>query len=351
MTSQGSGSEVGMHEGAKVIKQQASVDESFDSNEVIEFARDVLRIEAEAITTAIERIGEEFVKAISMILNCKGKVVVTGIGKSGAIARKVAATLCSTGTPALFLHPAEGVHGDIGAVTPDDLLIAISYSGESDELRLILPALKRIGVPIIALTGNKSSLLARNSDVVIDVSVEREACPLNLAPTASTTLALAVGDALALAVMKLRRFTKEDFARFHPGGALGRRLLLRVRDLMRTGDRLAKVKYDQPAMMAYAEITKARSGACVVVDEDGKLIGIVTDGDMRRAVLRDINVLNEPIANVMTRNPKTIGPDALATEALRLMQLHSIDDLPVVDEEGRPVGMLDVQDLLSAGIV
>lgn len=330
---------------------EPAMEEKCDTKEVIEFARDVLRIEADAILKMMERIGDDFARAVKMILSCKGKVVVTGVGKSGAIARKVAATLCSTGTPALFLHPAEGIHGDIGAVTSDDLLIAISYSGESEELRLILPALKRIGVPIIAMTGNISSLLARNADLVIDVSVEREACPLNLAPTASTTVSLAVGDALALGVMKLRRFTKEDFARFHPGGALGRRLLFRVKDLMRTGDRLAKVKYDQPAIMAYAAITKARSGACVVVDGDGKLMGIVTDGDMRRAVLKDINVLNEQITKVMTSNPKTISPEALATEALRLMQLHSIDDLPVVDGEGRPIGMLDVQDLLSAGIV
>jgi len=327
------------------------VDEEHAPKDVIEFARDVMRTEAKAILAAMERIGDEFVKAVNMILSCKGKVVVTGIGKSGAIARKIAATLCSTGTPALFLHPAEGVHGDIGAVTADDLLIAISYSGESDELRLLLPALKRVDVPIIALTANRHSLLARHSDVVIDISVEREACPLNLAPTASTTLSLAIGDALALATMKLKRFTKEDFARFHPGGTLGRRLLLRVRDLMRTGDRLAKVKYDQPAIMAYAAITKARAGACVVVDDNDRLMGIVTDGDMRRAVLKDINVLNEPITNVMTSNPKTISPDALATEALRLMQLHSIDDLPVIDEDGHPIGMLDVQDLLSAGIV
>ncbi|MCS7252851.1 MAG: KpsF/GutQ family sugar-phosphate isomerase [Armatimonadota bacterium] len=322
-----------------------------EPKDVIELVRDVMRTEAEAILEATKRVGDEFVKAINMILNCRGKVVVTGVGKSGAIARKIAATLCSTGTPSLFLHPAEGVHGDIGAVTSDDLLIAISYSGESDELRLLLPALKRIGVPIIAMTGNRLSLLARHADVVIDISVEREACPLNLAPTASTTLSLAIGDALALATMKLKRFTKEDFARFHPGGALGRRLLLRVRDLMRTGDRLAKVKYDQPAIMAYVVITKARAGACVVVDDDGKLLGIVTDGDMRRAVLKDIDALNEPITKVMTSNPKTISPEALATEALRLMQLHSIDDLPVVDDDGRPIGMLDVQDLLSAGIV
>ena len=224
-------------------------------DDIITFARSVLQTEADAVLALAHRVGGEFVRAVQLILQCRGRIVVTGMGKSGAIARKIAATLCSTGTPALFLHASEGIHGDLGAVTRDDLVIAVSYSGETDEFRAILPALKRLGIPIIALTGNSSSLLARNADVVLDVSVEREACPLNLAPTASTTASLAMGDALALAVMKVRRFSKEDFARFHPGGALGRRLLLRTRDLMRVGERLAVVKYDQPAIMAYSAIT------------------------------------------------------------------------------------------------
>jgi arabinose-5-phosphate isomerase len=227
----------------------------------------------------------------------------------------------------------------------------LSYSGETDELLTILPALKRLGVPLIVMTGNLQSTLANAADVVLDVSVEREACPLNLAPTASAAAMLAMGDALALAVMTLRRFTPDDFARLHPGGTLGRRLLLRVRDVMRTGERLAVIHVSEPTKSAFAAITKARAGACVVVDDDGKLCGIVTDGDLRRALLRDVNLFHAPVTEVMTKTPKVIHPDALATEALRLMQTHQIDDLPVVDEGRRPVGMVDVQDLLRVGIV
>lgn len=323
----------------------------FDTDGLCDLAREVLQVEAEAIRQLVGRIGSEFEKAVHLILSCRGHVVVTGMGKSGAIGRKIAATLSSTGTPSLFLHPAEGVHGDLGAITPNDVVLALSYSGETDELLAILPAIKRLGVPLIVMTGNPNSTLARAADVVLDVSVEREACPLNLAPTASTAAMLAMGDALALAAMKARRFTREDFARLHPAGALGRRLLLRVRDLMRTGERLAVVHFREPTKAAFAAITKARAGACVVVDDEGKLCGIVTDGDLRRALLRDVNLFNAPVTEVMTKSPKVIHPDALATEALRLMQNHQIDDLPVVDESGRPIGMLDVQDLLQAGIV
>lgn len=323
----------------------------FDTDGLCDLAREVLQVEAEAIRQLVGRIGSEFEKAVHLILSCRGHVVVTGMGKSGAIGRKIAATLSSTGTPSLFLHPAEGVHGDLGAITPNDVVLALSYSGETDELLAILPAIKRLGVPLIVMTGNPNSTLARAADVVLDVSVEREACPLNLAPTASTAAMLAMGDALALAAMKARRFTREDFARLHPAGALGRRLLLRVRDLMRTGERLAVVHFREPTKAAFAAITKARAGACVVVDDEGKLCGIVTDGDLRRALLRDVNLFNAPVTEVMTKSPKVIHPDALATEALRLMQNHQIDDLPVVDENGRPIGMLDVQDLLQAGIV
>jgi arabinose-5-phosphate isomerase len=273
------------------------------------------------------------------------------MGKSGAVGRKIAATLSSTGTPALFLHPAEGVHGDLGAITPNDVVLALSYSGETEELLAILPAIKRLGVPLIVLTGNTKSTLAKAADVVLDVSVKREACPLNLAPTASAAAMLAMGDALALAAMKARRFTPEDFARLHPAGALGRRLLLKVKDLMRIGERMACVHYSEPTKAAFAAITKARAGACVVVDDEGKLCGIVTDGDLRRALLRDVNLFHAPVTEVMTKTPKVIHPEALATEALHLMQTHKIDDLPVVDESGCPVGMLDVQDLLQAGIV
>jgi arabinose-5-phosphate isomerase len=314
-------------------------------------AQEVFRLEAAAILRLTERLGDAFERAVRLLLQCQGHVVITGMGKSGAIGKKIAATLSSTGTPALFLHPAEGIHGDLGAVTGRDVVLMLSYSGETDELLTILPALKRLGVPLIVMTGNLQSTLANAADVVLDVSVEREACPLNLAPTASAAAMLAMGDALALAVMTLRRFTPDDFARLHPGGTLGRRLLLRVRDVMRTGERLAVIHVSEPTKSAFAAITKARAGACVVVDDDGKLCGIVTDGDLRRALLRDVNLFHAPVTEVMTKTPKVIHPDALATEALRLMQTHQIDDLPVVDEGRRPVGMVDVQDLLRVGIV
>ncbi len=323
----------------------------FDTDGLCDLAKEVFRIEADAIKQLVDRVGTEFERAVKILLNCKGHVVVTGMGKSGAIGRKIAATLSSTGTPSLFLHPAEGVHGDLGAITPNDVVIALSYSGETEELLAILPAIKRLGVPLIVITGNPKSTLAKAADVVLDVSVEREACPLNLAPTASAAAMLAMGDALALASMKARRFTSEDFARLHPAGALGRRLLLKVKDLMRTGERLAIVHFSEPTKSAFAAITKARAGACVVIDDSGKLCGIVTDGDLRRALLKDVNFFNAPVTEVMTKSPKVIHPEALATEALHLMQTHQIDDLPVVDEDGRPIGMLDVQDLLQAGIV
>ncbi len=323
----------------------------FETDGLVDLAKEVLRVEAEAIQRLSDRINASFEQAVHLLLTCKGHVVVTGMGKSGAIGRKIAATLSSTGTPALFLHPAEGVHGDLGAITPNDLVLALSYSGETEELLRILPAIKRLGVPLIVLTGNPQSTLAKAADVVLDVSVEREACPLNLAPTASAAAMLAMGDALALAAMKARQFTPEDFARLHPAGALGRRLLLRVRDVMRTGERLAVVHQSDLTKSAFAAITKARAGACVVVDDEGRLCGIITDGDLRRALLRDVNLFHAPVTEVMTRTPKTIHPDALATEALHLMQTYQIDDLPVIDEKGCPIGMVDVQDLLHAGIV
>ncbi|HIE08871.1 MAG TPA: KpsF/GutQ family sugar-phosphate isomerase [Armatimonadetes bacterium] len=317
-----------------------------------ERALEVLRAEAEAVSRLAERLDrEEFERAVSLILNCKGRVVVTGIGKSGAIGRKIAATFASTGTPSLFLHPAEGVHGDLGMVTEEDVVLALSHSGETEEVLGILPVLKRIGARIIALTGRANSTLAKQADIVLLVEVDREACPLNLTPTSSTTAMLALGDALAIAVMSQKRFTKEDFAKFHPGGTLGRRLLLRVRDIMRTGDRMAVIGEEMAVREALFAITKAQAGATHVVDRRGRLVGIVTDGDLRRAIMRDEKVLSRPVREIMTKNPITIGPDRLAAEALRLMRERQIDDLPVVDEEGRPVGMLDVQDLLSAGLV
>ncbi len=318
--------------------------------EIVGIGCEVVETERSALAGLIHQINESFAQAVRLILGCQGHVVVTGMGKSGAIGAKIAATFSSTGTPALFLHPSEGVHGDLGAVTKDELVLMLSYSGETDELIAILPALKRLGVPIILITGKPDSSLGRSADVVITAKVEREACPLNLAPTASAVALLAIGDALAVATMKARRFSADDFARLHPGGVLGRRLLLRVQDLMRTGDRLAKIYYFEPTRSAFEAITRARAGACVIVDGSGKLCGLVTDGDLRRALLRDVQLFHRTVSEIMTRQPKTIGPDALATEALHLMQTYQIDDLPVVSDTGEPIGMLDVQDLLKAGL-
>ncbi|MBI3912087.1 MAG: KpsF/GutQ family sugar-phosphate isomerase [Armatimonadetes bacterium] len=314
-------------------------------------AREVLRLEAEAIAALADRLDARFDAACQLLLACHGRVVVTGMGKSGAVARKIAATLASTGTPALFLHPAEGVHGDLGMVTAGDAVVALSYSGESDELRAILPILKRLRVPLIAMTGKPGSTLAEYADVVLDVAVEREACPLNLAPTSSTTAMLALGDALALAVMQARRFTPEDFALFHPGGALGRRLLMRVSDLMRTGERMAVVPPTAAVREALFAITRAQAGCVFVVGEDGALQGLLSDGDIRRLLLKDEHLLRSPVGEVMFCQPRTIAPDRLVTEAVALMeQLPPCSELPVLDEAGRPIGVLNLKDVVRAGV-
>jgi arabinose-5-phosphate isomerase len=315
-------------------------------------ARDVLRIEAEAVAALADRLGEEFERACELVLGCRGRVVVTGVGKSGAIARKIAATLASTGTPALFLHPAEGVHGDLGMVTAGDVVVALSYSGESDEMRAILPVLKRLAVRIIAFTGNRGSTLAQAADVTLDVAVEKEACPLNLAPTASTTASLALGDALALAVMQARRFTPEDFAFFHPAGALGRRLIFRVGDLMRTGEMVARVAPDADVRQALFAITKAQAGAALALDAEGRLLGLISDGDIRRLLLEDDNALRQRVDNVMNASPRTTTPERLVTEALAEMErFPPIGEMPVLDEGRRLVGVLNLKDIVKAGIV
>lgn len=314
--------------------------------------REVLRLEAAALDRLAERLGDEFDRACELLLACRGRVVATGIGKSGAVARKIAATLASTGTPALFLHPAEGVHGDLGMVTPDDVVLALSYSGESDELRAILPVLKRFRVPLIAMTGNPRSTLAEYADVMLDVAVEREACPLNLAPTTSTTAMLAMGDALAVAAMHARRFTAEEFALFHPGGTLGRRLLMRVCDLMRRGDRMAVVSPEVLVREALFAITRAQAGCVFIVGDDGRLLGLLADGDIRRLLLRDENHLRSRVGDVMIRNPRVIAPDRLVTEAVALMeQPPPCSELPVLDDHGRPIGVLNLKDVVRAGIV
>jgi len=319
---------------------------------MIEQAKKVLRIEADAVAALIERIDESFELAVELILKCRGRVVVTGMGKSGLIGKKIAATLASTGTPALFLHPAEGIHGDLGMVTRGDAVIALSNSGETDEISRMLPSLKRLGIRIIALTGNSESTLARNSDVVINVGVKEEACPLGLAPTASTTATLAMGDALAVVLLDKRGFREEDFACFHPGGALGRRLLLRVRDLMHTGDAVPLVSETTLIKDAIYEISSKKMGVTAVVDASGKLVGVISDGDLRRWMEKTgENLLTKTAQDIMTRNPKVANKDSLAAEAVAIMEKHSITCLIVADASSVPEGVIHLHDLLKAGVV
>ncbi|MEW5792002.1 MAG: KpsF/GutQ family sugar-phosphate isomerase [Pseudomonadota bacterium] len=313
-------------------------------------ARDVIQLEAEAVAALAPRIGPDFDRACALLLGCPGRIVVTGMGKSGIIGKKIAATLASTGSPALFLHPAEGSHGDLGMLTRQDVLVALSNSGETAELLAILPLVKRMQVPTVALTGRPESTLARMADVHLDVAVAREACPHNLAPTASTTAALAMGDALAMALLHARGFTVEDFALSHPGGALGRRLLLRVSDLMHAGERVPRVTPETPLRQAIYEISSKGLGMTAVVDGDGRLLGIFTDGDLRRALDRGVGLLDTPMGRLMHPEPHTIGPQTLAAEALALMERHRINGLLIV-EDGRLVGALNMHDLLRAGVV
>lgn len=318
--------------------------------EIKEILANVLKIEGEAVLSLRGKLSDAVCQAVEEILGCKGKVVVTGIGKSGAVGRKIASTFASTGTPAVFLHPAEALHGELGLLSPDDIVILISYNGETEELINIVPFLKRLGIRTIALTGNPSSSIATASDIVIDVGVEREACPLGIAPTSSTTATMAMGDALAIAVMRLRRLTRDDLAKLHPGGTLGRRLLLKVEDVMRTGKRHAVVEEETLVRDVLFTITKARGGAASVVDKEGKLVGIITDGDIRRHLILDEKTLNKPAKGIMTETPITIKKGKLAAEALRIMQEKNIDDLPVVDEDGYALGMIDIVDLVKAGL-
>lgn len=320
----------------------------------LNLAREVFAIESEAVARLSERLDERFERAIELLLGCRGRVVVTGVGKSGHIGRKLASTLASTGTPALFLHAGEGLHGDLGMVTASDVLIAISYTGRTGDLTGLLPIIKDMGVPIIALTGNPNSFLAAQADVVLDISVQREACPLNLAPTASTTAALAMGDALAVCAMQGRKFSSDDFARTHPGGTLGITSKLRVADLMRQAERVAIVVATASVRDTLRAITDAQAGAALVIDDQSTLIGYLTDGDVRRHLLNSDNaedVLRTAVAQFMTRNPLAFSPAMLAVEALRALQERGVDDAPVVDDENRAIGLLDVQELLRAGLV
>ena len=322
-----------------------------DDDALVRLGREALDIEAGAVASLARRLDATFAAACRLLLACHGRVVVSGMGKSGHIAGKIAATLASTGTPAFFLHPAEAGHGDIGMITRDDALIALSNSGETSELLLLVPVLKRMGVPFLSLTGNPNSTLARAAEVHLDVSVPAEACPLNLAPTASTTASLAMGDALAVALLRLRGFTEQDFARSHPGGSLGRRLLLHVADVMHTGDAIPRVGPQSSVSEGLLEMTRHGLGITSVVGTDGELLGVFTDGDLRRTLDGRIDVHATPMHSVMTTSPRTIGPRELAAEAVLLMERHRITALLVVDADRRVIGALNVHDLLRAGVM
>ncbi len=324
----------------------------FDEAKVIQLGQAVLDTEAEAILALKPRIDHNFANACRHMLHCEGRIVVTGMGKSGHIGDKIAATLASTGSPAFFVHPGEASHGDLGMITPKDVVLALSNSGETDEILTILPIIKRLGVPMITLTGNPDSRLARAANANIDVSVEKEACPLGLAPTASTTAALAMGDALAVALLEARGFTEEDFARSHPAGSLGRRLLLRIEDLMHTGKQIPLVSADATLSAALLEMSNKGLGMTCVVDGDNKLLGIFTDGDLRRVLDHGEIAINKiSIDEVMHRDCTAVESQILAAEALRIMDEKRINALPVVDSENKLVGALNMHDLLRAGVV
>jgi arabinose-5-phosphate isomerase len=322
-----------------------------DSSKVIGLARDTLEIEAGAVLGLRKRVGEDFAKAVRMMLNVPGRIVVMGMGKSGHIGRKMAATLASTGTPAMFVHPAEASHGDLGMITPADLVLAISNSGESEELTAILPVLKRLGVTLVAMTGNMSSTLAQHANLSLDCGVEKEACPLNLAPTASTTAQLALGDALAVALLDARGFEAEDFARSHPGGALGRKLLTHVGDVMRSGEQVPRVAPDAGFSTLMREMSAKGLGATAVVDEQERVLGIFTDGDLRRLLENGVDLRNGTARELMHPNPVVIAADALAVEAAQLMEQRSITSVLVVDHEGRLCGALNSNDLMRAKVI
>ena len=321
------------------------------SSQLIETALRTIGMEIEAVEQLKARIDEQFVKACELILQCKGRVVVVGMGKSGHIGRKIAATLASTGTPAFFVHPAEASHGDMGMITPDDVVLALSNSGTTNEIVTLLPLIKRLGITLVSMTGNPQSLLARAAAVNLDAGVSTEACPLNLAPTSSTTASLVLGDALAISLLEARGFTAEDFAFSHPGGALGRRLLLKVDNVMHAGDNLPQVKIGTSLRDALLEMTRKGLGMTVVLAGDGSLAGIFTDGDLRRSLDKGIDVRLASIDEVMTQGGKTASADMLAAEALKIMEDNKINSLVVVDAGNRPVGALNMHDLLRAGVM
>jgi len=320
----------------------------FAAERAVRIGRQALEVEARALTALAPRLGDAFARAVQTVLACQGRVAVMGMGKSGHVGRKIAATLASTGTPAMFVHPAEAHHGDLGMVQPGDVVLAISNSGESEELTALLPVLKRQGVPLIAMTGKPQSSLARHADTVLDSAVAVEACPLNLAPTASTTAQMALGDALAVVLLDARGFKAEDFARSHPGGALGRKLLTHLRDVMRSGEAVPRVAPEVGFGEVMSEMSRKGLGATAVVDAQGRLLGIFTDGDLRRLVRTEgADGLQRPIVEVMTVNPRRLDAQSLVRDAVRLVRERRVDEIPVVDEGGAPVGIVDVQDLIA----
>ena len=321
-----------------------------ESKDFIEIGRQVIRIEADALTELANRIGEDFEKAIDLIYKCQGRIIVTGMGKSGIVATKIAATLTSTGTAAIFMHAAEGVHGDLGLIKKDDVVICISKSGNTGELTRLFPALRTLGVPIISLTGNLKSALAERSDVVLDVNVGEEACPHDLAPTTSSTAALAMGDALAVALLKKRNFSLEDFAFLHPGGSLGKKLHLKIEDIMFRGDKVPKVQLGSSLHDAIIEITQKRFGCTCVVDDKDVLHGIITDGDLRRLLEKRSDIWEMVAKEVMNVNPRTVQLGVMAIEAFRIMQNTNIMQVVVIDAEGKPAGMIHLHDFLEAGV-
>lgn len=321
------------------------------SRDVLATARHILAIESRTIQSLRRSLGKDFLRAVDLMQKCRGHIVITGMGKPGFIGRKISATLASTGSPSFYLHPAEAIHGDLGMVTAQDVVLAISHSGETEEIVRLLPALKKMGVTLIAMTSGTKSTLARYADVVLNLGVDREACPLNLAPSASTTASLAMGDALALCLHKKKGFREEDFAQLHPGGSLGRQLL-KVRDIMRKSAQHAVVRSETSLKQALLAITRARAGSCTLVDKSRRVTGIFTDGDLRRHLREDgPDLLKQPVRNFATLKPMTIRDDRLAAEALNILRSKRIDEIPVVDARGRAVGLLDVQDLLKAGFV
>ena len=316
----------------------------------IETAKEVLEIEAKSIVDLKNRLGQEIEEAVDILYNCKGRVIVTGMGKSGHIGRKIAATLSSTGTPSYFLHPAESTHGDSGILTRDDVVIAISNSGETSELMNLLPLIKRFSVPLISMTGKIDSTLAKMGDVVLNIAVEKEACPLGKAPTASTTVTLALGDAIAICLLKKRGFSEEDFLMYHPSGALGKKKLVKVSDLMISDERMPVISQDKSFLDVVRFISEKKLGCAILTDMGGLMQGVLTDGDIRRILLAHHNVENLIAKDIMTKNPKTVSADSIATKALAIMEKYSITSLAVVDENGKPVGIIHVHDLLKEGV-